>query len=115
MPEVVRDYGQDARLGTPISRDNSRVVSESSEQMSCTIYARSRPTRTAFVIDTNEFPEGTWRCDALLDGIVAAAMMTWGGRDNAIVLIEQDKDLSADQWRLVEAFDPDRVQAFAPL
>jgi len=71
--------------------------------------------RTAFVIDAHEFPEGTWRCDALLDGIVEAAMMTWGGRNNAIVLIDQDKDLSPGQWKLIEAFDPDRVQAFALL
>lgn len=83
--------------------------------MSYTIYARPRPIRTAFVLDTTVFREGDWRCDALLDGIVASAVETWGGRKNPIVLIEPDKDLSTDQWRELEAADPDRIQAFAPL
>jgi hypothetical protein len=83
--------------------------------MSYTIYARPRPVRTALVLDKTVFREGTWHCDALLDGIVASAIGTWGGRQNAIVLIEPDSDLSVDEWGELEAADPDRVQAFAPL
>jgi hypothetical protein len=30
-------------------------------------------------------------------------------------VIEPDKDLSADEWRELEAADPDRIQAFSPL
>ncbi len=83
--------------------------------MSYTIYARPRPIRTALVLDTTVFQEGTWHCDALLDGIVTSAIKTWGGRQNPIVLVEPDKDLSAHEWRELEAADPDCVQAFAPL
>jgi hypothetical protein len=83
--------------------------------MSYTIYARPRPIRTALVLDGTVFREGTWRCDALLDGIVTSALETWGGRNNPIVLIEPNKDLAADEWKLLEVSDADRVQAFAPL
>jgi hypothetical protein len=83
--------------------------------VSYTIYARPRPICTALVLDTTVFREGVWLCDALLDGIVASTIETWGGRQNPIVLIEPDKDLSADEWRELEAADPDRVQSFAPL
>lgn len=83
--------------------------------MSYTIYARARPIRTALILDRTVFREGTWQCDALVDGIVASAIETWGGRSNPLVVIESDKDLSADEWQLLEAADPDQVQAFAPL
>ena len=83
--------------------------------VSYTIYARPRPIRTALVLDTTVFREGTWRCEALFDGIVASAVESWGGRSNPIVVIEADKDLSVDQWKRLEASDPDRIQAFAAL
>ena len=83
--------------------------------MSYSIYARPRPVRTALVLDGTVFRKDTWHCDALLDGIVASALETWGGRNNPILVIEPEKDLSADEWKLLEAADPDRVHAFAPL
>src|SRR6266567_1993778 len=83
--------------------------------MSYTIYAKPRPICTALVLDRTVFCEGTWHCDALLDGIVSSAVGTWGARNNPIIVIEPDKDLSVDEWKLLEAADPDRVQAFAPL
>jgi hypothetical protein len=54
--------------------------------VSYTIYARPRPIRTALVLDTTVFREGTWRCEALFDGIVASAVESWGGRSNPIVV-----------------------------
>jgi len=83
--------------------------------VSHTIHARPRPIRIALVLDTTVFQEGTWQCDALLDGIVTSAIETWGGRQNSIVLIGPATDLSDDQWKELEAADPDCVQAFSPL
>jgi hypothetical protein len=84
-------------------------------EISYTVYAKPRPICTALVLDRTVFREGAWQCDALLDGIVSSAVGTWGGRNNPIVVIEPDNDLSAEEWKLLEAADPDRVQAFAPL
>jgi hypothetical protein len=83
--------------------------------MSYTVYARARPIRMALVLDQTALGERAWHCDALLDGIVSSAIETWGGRNHPIVLIEGDEDLASDEWKVLEAADPDCVQAFAPL
>ena len=66
------------------------------DEMSFTVYAKPRPIRTALVLDRTVYREGTLDCDALLDGIVSSALTTWGGRSNPIVVVEPDRDLSAD-------------------
>ena len=83
--------------------------------MSYTLFARSRPFRTAFLVDESVFQNGTWQSDALIDGVVSACDETWGGRMNPLVLMRPDLDLSANGWNDLETADPDTVRAFCPL
>jgi hypothetical protein len=83
--------------------------------VSYTLFARSRPIRTAFLVDESVFVPGTWQIDALLDGIVSASDETWGGRMNPLVLMRPDSDLGVGEWNALKAADPDLLRAFCPL
>jgi hypothetical protein len=80
-----------------------------------TVFAKARPIRTAFILDVDVFLKNPWHCDAVIDGIVTFAIEAWGGRLNPIFPIAASDDLSLENWTELEASDPDRIQAFAPL
>src|SRR5688572_7841381 len=79
-----------------------------------TVLTRHRPIKVAFLVDTDRFPAGSERLDALLDAIVDSNNTRWGGRTSHVAFISGGT-LSDAEWRQIEIADPDCVLAFAPL
>jgi hypothetical protein len=53
--------------------------------------------------------------DAVCDGLVKWSSELWGARQSAIALLENDGTLTAESWREISCFDPDRIYSFAPI
>lgn len=79
-----------------------------------TVLTRPRPIRAAFLIDTDKYPAGTDRLNALLDAIVDWNNTRWGGRTNHVAFFSGGA-LSDSEWRQIEIIDPDCILAFSPL
>src|ERR1039457_6353088 len=79
-----------------------------------TVLLDSRPLRVAFLLDIGIFPPGSSRFFAIVDAVVNCNNRQWGGRTNPIIFFSEGS-FDTKQWQLIEAADPDRIIAFAPL
>jgi hypothetical protein len=66
------------------------------------------------LIDTDKYPAGSDRLNALLDAIADWNNTRWGGRTNHVAFVSGGA-LSDGEWRQIEITDPDCLLAFAPL
>ena len=73
------------------------------------VFARARPVRTAFL-----FAE-TAGFDAVCDGLAKWSNGFWGGRQNAVALLQDDGNLAEDAWQELYYFDPDHIYSSALL
>jgi hypothetical protein len=79
-----------------------------------TVLLDSRPLRVAFLLDIEKFQPRSDRFFALVCALVRCNNIQWGGRTNPIIFYTGES-LSDKDWQLIEATDPDRILAFAPL
>lgn len=77
-----------------------------------TVFARPRPIRTSFLVDSLEFDREQPFTESLLDGIVSWGNSNWGGRYSQIIYTPLDRDFTTEDWNDLSMFDPDRLQVF---
>jgi hypothetical protein len=77
------------------------------------VYLRSRPARTAFLVDTDVHASGTPALEKVLDGSTTHAIENWGARRDSIHCFSGASDFSDDEWFDLEDVDPDRIYTFS--
>jgi hypothetical protein len=83
--------------------------------MAFTVFAKSRPLRTAFLLDSSAQPSGRRLADAILDGIVSFRNWTWGGHLNPLVVVDANGAMTANHWDELLNADCDEVYASFPI
>ena len=78
---------------------------------SCTVFARYRPLKVGFLIDTGSFAPGSDSFEQLVDDVIAHNHQTWGGRTNPIIFFSGDS-LGLADWKQLESVDVDCVKAY---
>ena len=77
--------------------------------MPFTIFARPRPIRTAFLVNSAIPRPENAHVDAILDGVVSFCNFTWGGHFNPLVVVGPEGSITTERWEeLVEA-DVDEI------
>ncbi len=83
--------------------------------MTGSIYLRSRPIRTAFLVDLDAFHDGTPELYSIFDNISTYALENWAARRDTIHCFNSSAGFSAEEWFDLEEADPDRLYTFSPL
>jgi hypothetical protein len=83
--------------------------------MAFTVFARPRPVRTAFLVDSSAQISNRRLVDAVLDGFVSFCNSAWGGHLNPLVVVDASGDIATDSWDEFLEADVDEVYASSPI
>jgi hypothetical protein len=79
--------------------------------MAFIVFARHRPIRTAFLVNSIGERSSQRLIDAIIDGVISFSNVTWGGRCNPLAIVNASGALSQDTWEELLQADVDEVYA----
>jgi hypothetical protein len=83
--------------------------------MSTTIFAQTRPIRTAYMVDAERFSESSLAIDPLIDSFVGHANLVWGGRCDPLIYGPLRTELAPADILTLRKYDPDRVHVLGTI